>query len=103
MLRVLKYKEESIVFALHWPTNRSQLHVHGQVLNMAVLSLRRDVETAFLSTPFQGFFYNFWHITDELEKIRQRHWKEGLKISKLADLEKFGKWYVKSLQRYLAQ
>ena len=39
-----------------------------------------------------GFFYNFWHITDELEKIRQRHWKEGLKISKLANLEKFGKW-----------
>ena len=56
MLRVLKYKEESIVFALHWPTNRIQLQVHGQVLNMAVLSLRRDVETAFLSTPFQGFF-----------------------------------------------
>ena len=64
MLRVLKYKEESIVFALHWPTNRIQFHVHGQVLNMAVLSLRRDVETAFLSTPFQGFLqllaYNWW-------------------------------------------
>ena len=37
------------------------------------------------------FFYNFWHVTDELEKIRQRHWKEGLKISELANLEKFGK------------
>ena len=55
---------------------------------MAVLSLRRDVETAFLSTPFQGFFFhNFWHVTDELEKICQRHWKEGLNISKLANLE----------------
>ena len=88
MLRVLKYKEESIVFALHWPTNRIQLQVHGQVLNMAVLSLRRDVETAFLiHLPGFFFFYNFWHVTDELEKIRQRHWKEGLNISKLANLE----------------
>ena len=28
-----------------------------------------------------------WHVTDELEKICQRHWKEGLNISKLANLE----------------
>ena len=55
--------------------------------NMAILSLRRDVETAFLSTPFHVFFLHFWHVTDELEKIRQSHWKEGLIISKL----EFGK------------
>ena len=59
--------------------------------NMAILSLRRDVETAFLIHLPGFFFYNFWHVTDELEKIRQRHWKEGLKISKLANLENFGK------------
>ena len=28
-----------------------------------------------------------WHVTDELEKICQRHWKEGLNISNLANLE----------------
>ena len=52
---------------------------------------RRNSVPQYTLPGFFFFFYKFWHVNDELEKIRQRHWKEGLKISKLANLEKFGK------------
>ena len=61
-----------------------------QVLQSAMIMTNCD-STSLLQSAMDSYYklrqLILWHVTDELEKICQRHWKEGLNISKLANLE----------------
>ena len=61
-----------------------------QVLQSAMIITNCD-STSLLQSAMDSCYklrqLILWHVTDELEKICQRHWKEGLNISKLANLE----------------
>ena len=53
-----------------------------QVLQSAMIITNCD-STSLLQSAMDSYYklrqLILWHVTDELEKICQRHWKEGLK------------------------